>query len=116
MKKQFLIILTVVCGIMFALMLAACGQPATSDGSDSAESAEVESTDAAESSASEGEYTGLPTLQPADHEGRTADMCPTCHTEGSGGAPTIPEDHFVDGELDGARLQCITCHVLEPAA
>lgn len=110
MKKQFMIVLAVVCGLVVALAFAACSQPASSDGSaDTAQSAES-------ASAEGGEYTGLPTLQPADHAGRTADMCPTCHVEGTGGAAAIPEDHFVNGELAGERLQCITCHVLEPAA
>ena len=115
MKKQFVIILTVVCGLMFTLMLAACGQPSTASSSDAADSSAASSATEVAAADSDG-YTGLPTLQPADHEGRTADMCPTCHAEGSGGAPAIPEDHFVDGDIDPNRLQCITCHVLEPAA
>lgn len=143
MKKQFVILLTVVVALMAALLLAACSQPAATSSaaaSASADSSAAASADAeasadagasadAEASAdaaantetaaapADGEFKSLPTFQPADHVGRTSDMCPTCHVEGAGGAAAIPEDHFDEnGELVSARLQCVTCHLNEPAA
>ena len=134
MKKKFVILLAVVGALMAALMLAACSQPAGESAQSSAqaaaESSAVEGEDAQASEEAEGEgmdaaaetaeYKGIPAFQPADHEGRTSDMCPTCHLEGTGGAATIPDDHYVNGdpqtgELEGARLQCVTCHLVETA-
>lgn len=136
MKKQFIVLLAVVSTLLAALFLAACSQPATtgaasasaeaaaSASADAAASADASaSADAAAASAdaaasaeaaaapADSEFKGIPTAIPADHEGRTVDMCPTCHTTGSGGAAAIPDDHFIDGELDGARNQCTTCHL-----
>ena len=132
MKKQLIILLAVVSALMVALFLASCSQPAATGGAasasadaaasasaDAAASAEAEaSADAAasaEAAATEAEYKGIPTSIPADHEGRTVDMCPTCHVEGSGGATPIPDNHLIDGQLDGARNQCNTCHLETPA-
>lgn len=126
MKKQYLILFTIVFALMGALFLASCAQPATSGGS-AASSAEASASAAAEASASADAsasaaadtsgadadgFKSIPATIPADHAGRTTDQCPTCHVEG-GAAPAIPEDHFINGELDGNRLQCYTCHLSE---
>ena len=133
MKKQFIVLLAVVSALLAALFLAACSQPAATGAAsasadaaasaeatasaDAAASAEAEASAEAAASAetaaapADSEFKGIPTAIPADHEGRTVDMCPTCHTTGSGGAAAIPDDHFIDGELDGARNQCTTCHL-----
>ncbi len=144
MKKQHVILLTVMFALMGTLFLAAC-QPATTGGASassaasasaassdaqasaseasasasaaeeaeaSASSAEVASASASADEADEDGFKSIPATIPADHEGRTSDQCPTCHVEG-GTAPAIPDDHFVDGELDPNRLQCFTCHLSE---
>lgn len=135
MKKQYIILLAVVSALLAALFMASCSQPAAStsaaassaaaESSEAAASADAAASEAAEAdatqaSADDGEFKSLPAFQPADHAGRTADMCPTCHLEGAGGAAVIPDDHYVggdpaSGELEGARLQCVTCHVIESA-
>lgn len=137
MKKQYLILLVVMGALFASLALASC-QPAASGGGDAsasaAASADAEASASADAEASasadaeaeasasadaaaagdDGEFKSIPAFQPTDHEGRTYEQCPTCH-DGST-APAIPEDHFINGELDGSRLQCVTCHVVEPAA
>ncbi len=136
MKKQFIVLLAVVSALLAALFLAACSQPAAPAASsasadaaaasasaeaaasadaeasaDAAASADAEASADAAAAPADSDFKGIPTAIPADHEGRTADQCPTCHVTGSGGAATMPEDHFIDGELDGARNQCTTCHL-----
>ena len=71
------------------------------------------------------ESDGLPSVLPADHQGRFEsggyEMCASCHLAGPSGEPVtsdarvVPMDHYVDGDpatmtFDPNRSECITCH------
>ena len=55
------------------------------------------------------EETGVP-VTPADHAGRSADLCgTTCHGEAGPGTP-MPADHYAGDVVDPVRTLCNTCH------
>ena len=70
-----------------------------------------------------------PALMPASHESYLSQAelpCQTCHGVDASGTPKnasaaeVPKGHYVNedpstGELDPARAQCISCHVVDPA-
>ncbi len=96
-------------------------------GAPAADAGQIPAADAGQSPAADVGHviTGLPGIQPADHEGRFEaggyTVCVACHSADEpggktpGGGAAIPADHYVAGDIslgavDPVRNQCLTCH------
>ncbi|MDR2715158.1 MAG: hypothetical protein LBB46_00205 [Coriobacteriaceae bacterium] len=115
MKTRTITLLAALVLVMSLALVVGCTQGSSNSGAKSA---------AAE------EFVGMPTLAPADHDGRFefggGNYCYTCHGNGDAGNPmeadavAIPENHYANGSydskaIDPPRMQCNTCHSVAAA-